>query len=337
MATENYSIARKAIEQMERHKIAPTAENYRLWYAVAEGGNATLAQEIKQLGTQKVAITAEVSDYLCNKYFPAPENAGAAGAEEAREVLATVMKMVAQFSGDTAAYNAKIDQHTVNLVKKADGKEGVGGILQEVITQLKDIKSTGSNFSQKLDSSQQEIEALRKNLEKATAESRRDFLTGLHNRRAFDELISEHIEIAESQFKELCLLMVDIDHFKKFNDKWGHQTGDEVIKLVGKALTGNIRGSDVVARFGGEEFVVMLPGTPPNGALIVAENIRKTIAGSKLKRKDSQEDLGQITVSVGVARYRIGEEDTVPFIIKRADEALYSAKHHGRNKVVAEF
>lgn len=335
---QHFDAARKAVAEMERLNLLPTAENYRLWYAVASNENAALTQEITQLNHQKVAVTAEVSAYLCNKYFPTTEAAGAAGAEEAKQILETVMRLVAEFTGDTAAYNAKLDQQTTKLATAAGGGGQVmGNVLQEIISQLQEIKSTGSNFGAKLQSSQQEIESLRKNLEKATAESRLDFLTGLHNRRAFDEMIDEHIEAAEKQLKDVCLLMIDIDHFKKFNDTWGHQTGDEVIKLVGKALQGNVRGSDVVARFGGEEFVVMLPGTPINGAMVVAENIRKTIAGNRLKRKDTQEELGQITVSIGVSRFRVGEHDTVPFMIKRADEALYSAKRGGRNKVVAEL
>jgi diguanylate cyclase len=334
-------LGERVLAEITRLNLFPTPEHYRLWYTALNGGNTALSQELQRMEAQKISFTPDVTSYLYNKYFPAPDAEGAAGVEEAKEILGTVMKLVAEFSGDTVAYNQKIDQHALKLVKTADGaatKSGaVGGLLQEIVTQLQEIKSTGTNFSEKLDSSREEIESLRKNLEKATAESRRDFLTGIPNRRAFDETISGHAETCEKQLKDLCLLMIDIDHFKKFNDTWGHQTGDEVLKVVAKALSANIRGSDMVARFGGEEFAVMLPGTPINGALVVAENIRKTIANSKLKRKESQADLGQITVSIGVARYRLGEEDTIPFLIKRADEALYSAKRAGRNRVSAEL
>ncbi len=332
-----YEQARKALAQMEQHKIAPTPDNYKIWYMAACDENSALAKEIRQIVNQKVEFTPEVSDYLRNKYIPAPEVNVSAGADEAKEALAEVMKIVNQFSGETAAYNAKIDQQTSKLTETATKGTEVGSLLKEIVGQLQDIRTSGANFNSKLASSRKEIETLRTNLEKATAESRRDFLTGIPNRRAFDEVISELTEASERQFKDLCLLMIDIDHFKKFNDTWGHQTGDEVLKVVAKALGQNVRGSDVVARYGGEEFALLLPGTPLNGALVVAENVRKTIAASKLKRRDSQDELGQITVSIGVARFRIGEGDSVPFLIKRADEALYSAKKGGRNKVVAEL
>ena len=135
------------------------------------------------------------------------------------------------------------------------------------------------------------------------------------------------------------MLLVDIDHFKQFNDTYGHQIGDEVLKIVARALTRSVRGQDVVARYGGEEFAVLLPETPINGAHIVAENIRKLIADNRLKRKNSTEDLGQITVSIGATRFRFGmhENDNVPYFIQRADEALYKAKKAGRNKVILEL
>ena len=129
--------------------------------------------------------------------------------------------------------------------------------------------------------------------------------------------------------------MMDIDHFKAFNDNFGHLLGDEVLKIVAKSLTDCVKGADVVARYGGEEFSVILPNTPLNGAQRVAETIRATIAKRELKRRDSGESYGQITVSVGVSLLRPGS-DTNESLIKRADDALYKSKRHGRNRVTLE-
>ncbi|MEQ1790285.1 MAG: GGDEF domain-containing protein [Rickettsiales bacterium] len=129
--------------------------------------------------------------------------------------------------------------------------------------------------------------------------------------------------------------MIDVDNFKMFNDKFGHLLGDEVLKIVARTLTDTLKGRDVVARFGGEEFVVFLPETPIEGAMRVAEMIRAGIAGKGLKRKDTGETFGSITVSLGVSRFR-HDDDTLLTLIKRADEALYSSKNNGRNQVTKE-
>jgi diguanylate cyclase len=132
----------------------------------------------------------------------------------------------------------------------------------------------------------------------------------------------------------LCLLMLDIDHFKSFNDTWGHQTGDQVLRLVAMTLRSNIKGKDIAARYGGEEFAAVLPQTDLEGAIIVADNIRKAIQAKELLKRSTNEKLGRITASFGVALFRHG--DTAASIIERADRCLYAAKHAGRNRVMSE-
>jgi diguanylate cyclase len=129
-------------------------------------------------------------------------------------------------------------------------------------------------------------------------------------------------------------LIIDIDHFKKFNDKYGHIVGDEVLKFVAKNIRKVVRGNDLVARIGGEEFAVILPETPLMGAVTVGENVRTSIARLKLERKGKTEKLETITVSIGAAQYQPGE--SLENFVNRADQALYSAKNAGRNRVTAE-
>ncbi len=129
----------------------------------------------------------------------------------------------------------------------------------------------------------------------------------------------------------LCLLMADIDFFKRFNDTHGHPIGDQVLKLVARTLTETLKGRDTPARFGGEEFAVILPQTVLESAVIVAEQIRVRVASRVIKRRDTQQQLGSITLSIGVTQYRPG--DTIADLVQRADEALYAAKGAGRNRV----
>jgi diguanylate cyclase len=128
--------------------------------------------------------------------------------------------------------------------------------------------------------------------------------------------------------------MCDIDHFKRFNDTWGHQTGDQVLRLVANCLSENVKGRDTAARYGGEEFVVILRQTALDGAAKLADQIRGNVENKKLVKKSTGDILGTITISIGVAQLRA--DDTPELLIQRADRALYRAKNTGRNRVVPE-
>jgi diguanylate cyclase len=197
------------------------------------------------------------------------------------------------------------------------------------------MKDSSGRMNQRLEESREEIESLKRNLQQVTNESQRDFLTGVFNRKTFERLVDDQMLHAKANRSALCLMMIDIDHFKQFNDRFGHLLGDEVLKTVARTLMDTLKGRDVVARFGGEEFIVTLPETPMEGALKVAEMIRSSIASKQLKRKNTGEIYGTITVSIGVAFYR-PDTDTLPTLIKRADDALYQSKRTGRNKITNE-
>ena len=138
--------------------------------------------------------------------------------------------------------------------------------------------------------------------------------------------------IAEGE--QVSVLLCDIDHFKKFNDSFGHQTGDQVLRLVANCLSDNVKGRDTAARYGGEEFIVLLRGIALKDATRIADQIRATVETKKLVKKSTGEILGSITISVGVAQFRVDE--TIENVVRRADACLYGAKHNGRNLVVDE-
>lgn len=325
--------AQTALQTMLKFGITPNPDNYELWYMYA-GKHSELCKEVNELKEQNIELNDRVSSRLCGKYVKkAPDDKETA--ETVAAAMGKLMGMVDKFSNETDAYNAKLDAQTDNLSSKIQGNAALEGLLGEVVGQLKEIQENSSAFGSQMHESQKEILYLRKNLEKATNEARIDGLTNLNNRRSFDELVAEQTETAKDNKTDLCLLMIDIDHFKKFNDTWGHQIGDEVLKVVAGVLRKTVRGQDIVARYGGEEFAIMLPNTPPSGAHIVAENIRTLILKNRLKRKNSTEEIGQITISVGVTRFRANNDDeTIESFIKRADDALYEAKETGRNRVV---
>ena len=129
------------------------------------------------------------------------------------------------------------------------------------------------------------------------------------------------------------MLLLDIDLFKNFNDSFGHQVGDQVLRLVARTLTDNVKGRDIAARYGGEEFAILLPDTPAAAGMRVAESLRKSMESRDIVNKATNQSLGRITLSIGVAEYAPGE--SIEEIVTRADAALYDAKRTGRNKVVA--
>lgn len=161
-------------------------------------------------------------------------------------------------------------------------------------------------------------------------ETRLDSLTGLHNRRAFEEMIQREVQIAARDNTPLTLLMMDLDHFKQLNDTWGHALGDRALRTFGGVLLTVTGTRDAVARLGGEEFAILLPGRSPRSALSLAERLRATVEGLRLSEG---EELVRFTVSVGLSSLQPGELGFEP-MLRRADRALYKVKRSGRNRVL---
>lgn len=180
-------------------------------------------------------------------------------------------------------------------------------------------------LARKLDAANQELLRL----------SSSDGLTGIPNRRYFDETLDREWRRCRRAGGELSLIMCDVDHFKRFNDVYGHQAGDECLRQVGQSLVAAVdRGGDTAARYGGEEFVVILPDTSTEGACTVAEKVRKAVVSLGIPHAESP--YGQVTVSLGVARIAADEIGDIESLILSADRALYQAKREGRNRVAVE-
>lgn len=169
--------------------------------------------------------------------------------------------------------------------------------------------------------------------EELTRLSQHDGLTGLFNRRTFDDKAREHWRLATRSQEPLSILLLDIDHFKLYNDEYGHQAGDECIRLIATALRRCLnRPGDIVARYGGEEFIALLPNTPEQGAIHVAEHIRKTIEALHIKHRGSRQS-DRVTVSIGVSTADYTTGTSLSRQVSLADKALYKSKRHGRNQV----
>jgi diguanylate cyclase len=329
-------VATAALKHMEAHNVPPTPENYSVWYSYGAGKQAALVDEIDKIIAQKMPFSTVTMAALYQRYFVTERNQKLVddAAISAQKMLKDVLKAVNDFSGETQDYNKDLGDYIENISKDY-GDLDVKEIIKDLVGATVNLKERGEHMTQRLEESKLEIDQLRQTLQQVTTEAQRDGLTGLFNRRTFERVLEEYMTASDEQHIDLCVILIDVDHFKKFNDTYGHLLGDEVLKIVARTLMDMLKGRDVVARFGGEEFVAVLPATPIEGALRVADAIRQSIANKELKRKDTGQNFGQITVSLGVSSYRHGVDD-IPKLIRRADEALYESKKLGRNRVTRE-
>lgn len=342
---DSFDIAKKVLLLTAKHGVQPAPKNYAIWYEYAAGRKPALKADIDRLIESASDFNELVNEELYLKHIAsalAPddkiETKKAEVVDETSEgvhkLLAEILASMESFSGNTAHHEKEMDQHLQQMAGASDGEQ-VKVMVKKIIHSAKQIKKSGDELNAKLEESQKEIGQLRENLHKIKAESEKDFLTSVLNRKALDKRLEQLTALSVQKKEPVCVLMIDIDHFKKFNDTYGHQMGDQVLKIVAKALTECVKGSDVVARYGGEEFSVILPNTPIGGAVAVGESIRKNIASKELKRRDTGENYGQITVSIGAAMYR-PKSDSIEQFVGRADEALYKSKQTGRNRVTME-
>lgn len=334
LANEINGYLRLALPLMTRYKIPVTPENYAVWFRYVSGSNAALTEAIDKILSEENLFTAEINSDLYWKFCAEKdEHEIQKLREDIQQVILTLLNETAQLCGETEKYGSLITHSVAKLSEDASVKE-IRSVIGEIMDETKTITLVGVEVQQKMEAKTVELEMLQKEFEQAKAESLLDFLTNIPNRKAFDEKLISLTAEAASEEKELCLLMIDIDHFKQFNDDFGHIVGDEVLKFVALKIKDVIRGWDFLARFGGEEFVVLLPQTPLHGAVTVAENIRHYFSKAKLRASATSKPLGKITVSIGASCYQPGE--VLEKFLDRADQALYLAKDSGRNRVSTE-
>jgi diguanylate cyclase len=249
--------------------------------------------------------------------------------DEIKQILDTIDTA----AGSATSYSANLADACEKLQSANDGA-ALRMVIERLVSGAKEMQLSNKKLESRLTASRQEIEQLQQNLEVVRTESLTDPLTTLANRKFFDAELAKAIAEARQSGEPLALLMCDIDHFKAFNDKFGHVTGDQVLRLVAMSMKQNVKGQDIAARYGGEEFIVTLPKTALPQATTVADHIRRAVMTKDLMKRSSGERLGRVTISIGVALLRAA--DTAAALIERADECLYAAKRSGRNRVIAE-
>lgn len=327
------SIAKEALERMEALEISAHPDNFEIWYAFHAGIDAELSKQLTSLLENLDDFDSHSYQDIKQSYLG--EDASQiiqSASETVDDAIGRALHSIGTASENAKDYGTKLEGFSGEL-SNAD-PEQLQALVAKAVNDAKEALAKNVELERELNEASTSIDKLRSNLEDARRASETDGLTGLPNRRAFDLGLEAEMARAKEERTGLTLLITDVDHFKKFNDTFGHRVGDEVLKLVGRVMKSMLKGRDIPARYGGEEFCVILPTTDLKGGLIVAEQIRATIASKVLKSAKTGQNYGNVTLSLGAALMQ--PNDTMETLVERADAALYLAKHSGRNRVASE-
>jgi diguanylate cyclase len=321
-----------AMAKIKSLRLPATPQNFELWYVYVSGRNAALNQALDEAlarsgtldaveserirrsclsGSRLAQASEEIGDRLVGKIGGTVDIIGTA-ADTASEYCDTL----ADYGHKLQAASASVELHT---------------IVKGLVHATGHMGQTNRTLEQRLSGSRDEIAQLQESLIAVRKESLTDSVTALPNRKHLDQALLEAVAYANIHSEPLSVLMADIDYFKRFNDHHGHLIGDEVLRLVAGILKQSVKGRDLAARYGGEEFVVVLPQTPLQSAVTVAEQIRRAVMSKELIRRSTGERLARVTISIGAATLQLGEG--AQSLIERADRNLYAAKRAGRNRV----
>lgn len=329
---EAFALARKAIDAMEHNQVWPTALNYELWLHVVGDPDGPIAREIERHITQGEVFTETFAEELAATYLPKArlnEQIRNAGDQLSRE-LATVAKAIEQAQKTNEQYGATLAGASRELAVYSDPSE-IKRLVDTLASATRRVQRENKSLEKRLSDSTAEVNRLKDHLEQVRRDAATDSLTNLANRKAFDDEFSRACEDADASGEPLTLALIDIDHFKSFNDTWGHQTGDQVIRYVASVMGRMAPPPRFAARYGGEEFAMIFPGETAPMVEQVLEEIREEVSSRMLKRRSTNEDLGTITVSAGIAQR--ANQEAAHMLLERADAALYASKRSGRNRV----
>jgi diguanylate cyclase len=329
------AFAELALGQIRSLRQTAIPRNYEIWYVYATGYNSPLNKIINETLARNGHLTEADLEQIYETYLSHLKTTDRIDKVGARVIgeIDDVMRLIDDALEMSTSYDLSLSGASEKLTS-AQSREEIRSVVDTLTKSTHEMRDTNKALEERLALSRTEISNLQQSLEAIRAESLTDPLTGLGNRKYFDRSIETLVRNAIASGEPLSLLMFDIDHFKSFNDSYGHLTGDQVLRLVGLSLKQTIKGQDFTARYGGEEFAVVLPNTALRQALTVADHIRRAVMSKELKKKSTGEILGRVTISVGVSMLKPGED--TDSLIERADACLYAAKRAGRNRVICE-
>ncbi|SHN70923.1 diguanylate cyclase [Bradyrhizobium erythrophlei] len=326
------TLADRANGFMAQHRVPPTPENFAVWFFYAMGGSLTLKKTIDILIANKRKFDSLVNRDLYVTYVRPYSDPGLSDdiPDQVHAVIASAQEFLATAISDNRSQMESLGEVSSECQAVADPRPIIEKLLKELSSATSRSTALEANFLR----TTQDLDQIRDSLKLAEQHSNTDPLTGLANRRSLEAFLRTAQITSMEAGTPLSILMIDIDYFKTFNDSYGHQVGDQVLRLVGRVLQESVRDCDHAARYGGEELIAVLPGATLDVCAEVAERIRRRIGEARLTRRATGEEISSVTISVGVAQFRMAE--SAEGLIERCDRALYQAKRSGRNCTVRE-
>jgi diguanylate cyclase len=326
-----YGLARKALDAMEANYVWPTPLNFELWLHYVAAKDSPVGKAIARMIETGEPFTDSAAETLAAQHLPRARLNGellTAGNALSKE-LDTVSRAIESARESNEAYGEQLASASQSVDDTA-APPAIKAMVESLASATQRVQRENKTLEDKLADTTAEVTRLRQHLEMVRRDAMTDGLTKLANRKAFDEALERALQAADTDGAPLTLAVIDIDHFKTFNDSWGHQTGDQVIRFVAGVIARAGVSPRTAARYGGEEFALILPGIDAGAAMAILEEIREEVGSRMLKRRSTQQDLGAVTVSVGLAE-RLPDEPQSS-LIERADAALYASKRAGRNR-----
>lgn len=323
------------VDVFEDQEINPTPLNYYIWYQYYKGSNPKFRQEMDAALQDPFGYNDRLGRRLYDEYFV--EDEGTTDFDRAlKRLVGSVVKRMNIWSQKLEKHTQELDQNLHTLSEKPLDAEGLKKLTSNMLSTATSMKQSSQEFQAEMNESNAEITRLRQELIEAKAESLTDELTELGNRKAFNNTLQDLIDQNGDNPESLVMILTDIDHFKRFNDTFGHLVGDSVLRYFANIMKKTKQENDSVCRYGGEEFAIILSHSNLEKGIERADKVRHILEHAVLKRKDSDKTLGTITASFGVATFKGIENESIDDWIKRTDDALYKAKSNGRNQVVSE-